>query len=145
MKIGYAKNTAASQQWLNSCEAVKSWREHHDFIEFSYDECAEVWQVPDAVKFNNDDESRLRWLVEKYTPSVNQKVEHWWLLSADAAETPEQACARVGGEFAELGFFLSRSEEGGEFSMPRSLDFDELYPPHDESRGGDETRSGASR
>jgi hypothetical protein len=50
--IGEADNTAAAQQWLNSCRAVIYWSEQDDLtIHFTYNPAIEVPQVPHFVRF----------------------------------------------------------------------------------------------
>jgi hypothetical protein len=52
IEVGTAHNTAAAQQWLNSCDAVIEWTERDDAtIEFRYDASAEVSAVPHFVRF----------------------------------------------------------------------------------------------
>jgi len=55
--IGIAKNTAASQQFLNSCEAVVRWAQHDadaEYLWFNYDPETEVPYVPAGIYFDPD-------------------------------------------------------------------------------------------
>ena len=52
MNTGTAKNTAAAQQWLDSCSAVESWEEtSSETITFAYDPTIEVSVVPHFIRF----------------------------------------------------------------------------------------------
>lgn len=53
--MGYAILTAATQQFLNTCEAVTSWRELDGYVVvFDYDPAVEVSIVPPGVYFDLD-------------------------------------------------------------------------------------------
>lgn len=55
METGIAKNCAAAINFLNSCEAVISYKElNDDLVSFEFDETFEVYQVPDYVSFDAD-------------------------------------------------------------------------------------------
>jgi hypothetical protein len=63
--IGYAKNTAIAQQFLNSCEAIYQWEEvDSDIIRFFYNPSIEVYAVPRGIRFDAD------------------SIEHFWSLEA---------------------------------------------------------------
>jgi len=50
---GWARNTASAQSFLNSCPAVREWRElTPDVIEFQFDMNIEVSVVPPGVWFD---------------------------------------------------------------------------------------------
>lgn len=54
--FGYATQTAANQHFLNTCDAVKEWKEHTnhegaEYFVFSYDVMIEVSLVPEDVNF----------------------------------------------------------------------------------------------
>jgi hypothetical protein len=59
VKTGYAKLTATTQHFLNTCPAVKSWTASDDeeTATFIYDEMIEVPIVPEGVDFADDDVS----------------------------------------------------------------------------------------
>lgn len=58
-QIGYARNTASMQAWLDRCEAVIRYEEAGaDVLVFEYDPAVEVLAVPPGVSFD-DDPSRL--------------------------------------------------------------------------------------
>jgi hypothetical protein len=56
VKTGYAKLTATTQHFLNTCPAVKSWTASDDSetATFIYDEQIEVPIVPEGVDFAGD-------------------------------------------------------------------------------------------
>lgn len=56
MKYGYATQTATNEQFLNTCDAVKEFKEHvnhegGEYFVFAYDESVEVPIVPSDIQF----------------------------------------------------------------------------------------------
>lgn len=61
MANGFAKLTASTQYFLDTCDAVANWTAiGDDYCEFEYDDTIEVSLVPPGVYFDDADDQRER-------------------------------------------------------------------------------------